>query len=242
MAQLIGISINDSRVVEFLKQEIKLKAVYRQILCREIVYREAEERGLVVTPEEIQTEADQFRYQHKLESASQTYDWLEDQLITTDDWEIGIQARLLSRKLAEYLFEEQVKTYFAQNKVKYEQAILYQIVVSHQPLAQELFYQITEDEISFFEAAHLYDLDDRRRLACGFAGQLSRWQLNPDVAARVFSAHPHEVIGVIKSEVGYELLMVEEFIAAELTSDIHQQILDQLFQEWLESKLNHTVS
>jgi site-specific recombinase XerD len=118
MAQLIGISINDSRVVEFLKQEIKLKAVYRQILCREIVYREAEERGLVVTPEEIQTEADQFRYQHKLESASQTYDWLEDQLITTDDWEIGIQARLLSRKLAEYLFEEQVKTYFAQNKVK----------------------------------------------------------------------------------------------------------------------------
>jgi parvulin-like peptidyl-prolyl isomerase len=47
---------------------------------------------------------------------------------------------------------------------------------------------------------------------------------------------------VIKSEVGYELLMVEEFIAAELTSDIRQQILDQLFQEWLESKLNHTVS
>ena len=35
--------------------------------------------------------------------------------------------------------------------------------------------------------------------------------------------------------------MVEEFIAAELTPETRQQILDKLFQEWLESELNYLI-
>lgn len=35
--------------------------------------------------------------------------------------------------------------------------------------------------------------------------------------------------------------MVEEFIQAELTPAIRQQILDQLFGEWLESELNYRI-
>lgn len=241
MAQLGNASVADSQVVDFLKHEVKLKAIYKQILYREIISREAEAEGLTVSPEEIQTEADQFRYQYQLESSAQTYGWLRDQLITTEDWETGIQARLLAGKLAEYLFGDQVKTYFAQNMVSYEKAVLYRIVVSQQALAQELFYQITEDEISFFQAAHCYDTDERRRLACGFEGTLSRWQLNLDLAAKVFGAHPGEVIGVMQTDVGYELLMVERFIASELTPENHQQIRDQLFQEWLEIQLNQAV-
>jgi parvulin-like peptidyl-prolyl isomerase len=241
MARLTGVSIDHDKVVNYLKHEAKLKSIYQQILCRQIIARVAAEQGVEVTPQEVQAEADQFRYQNKLESASQTFAWLDEQLLTTNDWEAGIHERLLTKKLAEHLFGQQVKTYFAQNKVQYEQAILYRIVVPYQPLAQELFYQIEEEEISFFEAAHLYDLDERRRLACGFEGKLSRWQLKPDIAARVFAAAPHQVIGLIHSEAGYELLMVEEFIAPDLTPETHQQILDHLFQEWLDSELNYLI-
>jgi parvulin-like peptidyl-prolyl isomerase len=241
MARLSGVSIDSTRVVNYLKHEAKIKAVYHQVLCRQIVARVAAEQGVAVSPEEIQAKADEFRYQNKLESASQTFDWLSEQLLTPEDWEEGIQERLLTQKVAEHLFGDQVPTYFVQNKVQYEQAVLYRIVVPYQPLAQELFYQIEEEEISFFEAAHLYDLDERRRLTCGFEGKLSRWQLKPDVAARIFAAIPHEVVGLIPSDEGYELWMVEEFMEAELTSTVHQQILDQLFQEWLESELNYLI-
>jgi parvulin-like peptidyl-prolyl isomerase len=241
MALLNGVSIDDTRVVTYLKHELKIKNVYQQILYRQIIDRAATEREITVSAEEVQVAADQFRYQHKLESASQTFDWLNEQLLTANDWEAGIQKRLLARKLAEWLFKEQVTTYFNQNKIQYEKVVLYRIIVPYKPLAQEIFYQIEEEELSFFEAAHLYDLDERRRLACGFEGKLSRWQLKPDITAQVFGAAPREVIGLVESELGYEILMVEEFIPAELTTEVYQHILDLLFHEWLESELNYFI-
>ncbi len=241
MVRLTGLLIDPETVVNYLKHEVELKSTYQKILCRQIIDQAASERGVTVTPEEVQAEADQFRYEHKLESASQTFAWLSEQLVTPDDWETGIQERLLTKKLTETLFGQQVETYFAQNKVQYEQAILYRIVVPYRPLAQELFYQIEEEEISFFEAAHLYDVDEQRRLACGFEGKLSRWQLKPDIAAKVFGSTPREVIEVTQAEAGFELLMVEEFVAADLTPETHQRILVQLFDEWLESELNYLI-
>ncbi|MGF1568520.1 MAG: peptidylprolyl isomerase [Nodosilinea sp.] len=241
MARLTGLLIDSERVINYLRQEVEIKSVYQQILYRQIVDQVTQERGITVTPDEIQAEADRFRYQHKLESAAQTLDWLDNQLLTPEAWEEGIQERLLTKKLAESLFGSQVEPYFAQNKLQYEQVVLYRLVVPYHPLAQELFYQIEEEEISFFEAAHLYDIDEQRRLACGFEGKLSRWQLKPDIAARVFGANTREVIGLIQSEAGFELLMVEAFITAELTTDTRQQILDTLFEEWLDSELNHLI-
>lgn len=241
MADSKNVLVGAEKVVEYLKHEVRLKSIQQQILHRQIILNTAQELGVSVSPEEIQAEADQFRYHNRLEDASQTYQWLNEQLITPDDWEQGIQERLLAEKLAHHLFDKQVERYFAQNKTQYEQVILYRILVPYQPLAQELFYQIEEEEISFFEAAHLYDTDERRRLACGFEGKFSRWQLNADLSARVFGAKPRDVIGVIHSTDGHELWMPEDFIESELRPEVRQQILDQLFNEWLDRELTHFI-
>lgn len=241
MARLIDVLIDSEQVIDHLKHEVKLRSVYHDVLCRQIVNRVAAERGIVVPTEEIQGEADKFRYSHKLESAAQTLEWLKSELLTPEDWETGLQERLLSQKLAEEMFGQQVKTYFAQNKIQYEQVVLYRIVVPYFALAQEIFYQIEEEEISFFEAAHLYDADERRQLACGFEGKVYRWQLKPDIAAQVFGAYPRAVIGPLQVDGAFELLMVEEFISAELVPDIYQKILNQFFDEWLESELNNLI-
>ncbi|MEM1292034.1 MAG: peptidylprolyl isomerase [Cyanobacteria bacterium P01_H01_bin.162] len=241
MVRLTGSVINPEKVVEHLKHEVKIKSVQQQILEQLVVIQASEARGIDVSSEEIQAEADQFRYQNRLENASQTYNWLDDQLITAEDWEQGIHARLLSQKLSQHLFDSQVAAHFLQNKVQYEQAILYRLVVPYRPLAQELFYQIEEEEISFFEAAHLYDVDENRRLTCGFEGKLSRWQVDADLSAKIFGAKPRDVVGVLQAQEGYELWMIEDFIAPELTPEIQQQILDSLFSEWLESELNYLI-
>lgn len=237
-----ALEIDASEVVEHLKYEVKLKSVYRQILSRKIVSLVAKEHNIFVTPAEIQEEANQFRYRNKLENASQTYDWLNDQLITPEDWEEGIRRHLLSEKLALHLFGNQVESYFALNKAQYEKASLYHIVLTEQPLAQEIFYQIEEEETSFFEAAHLYDKEENRRLICGFEGKLFRWQVSADLSAQIFGADPGELIGVIHSGDDYEIWMVEEFIVPELTPEVRHQILTTLFQEWLEGEINYRIN
>ena len=82
--------------------------------------------------------------------------------MTIEAWEAGIRDRLLAQKLARSLFDREIRSFFAHNKLGFEQALLYQILVPYQKLAQELFYQIEENEINFFQAAHLYDIDKRR--------------------------------------------------------------------------------
>lgn len=241
MSDFFKAPIEPDELVSLLKRDIQLKQVCQRILQQKIINQAAQERGLTVTPEEIQVEAERQRREKRLEKASDTLAWLADEMITPDDWEAGIRAQLLSQKLAASLFSKEVEKFFAQNRIDFDQILLYQIIVSDQKLAQELFYEIEEREISFYEAAHFYDIDEKRRHQCGYEGKLDRWRLKPDIAAIIFNAQLGEVIGPIQSEQGYHLFLVEEFIPAELTSARYQDIQNNMFKEWLARELNYML-
>ena len=241
MIDFFGTTINPEEILDFLKRGTLLKEVCQKILSEKIIERAVHEKNITVTPEEIQTEADNIRREKRLEKASDTLAWLEEQMLTPDEWEIAIKTDLLAQKLAKHLFDKEVEKFFAQNRLDFDRFALYQIIVPYEQLAQEIFYQIEEEEISFYQAAHLYDIDERRRYHCGYEGKLYRWNLKPDIAAVVFGATLGTVIGPIKTEQGYHLFMIEEFIQAELTPERHQEILDRLFQEWLQSELNYMI-
>lgn len=162
-------------------------------------------------------------------------------MISPENWEAGIYEQLLSQKLAQSLFSREIDKYFAQNKIKFEQVILYQIIIPYEKLAWEIFYQIEEEEMSFYQAAHLYDIDEKRRLNCGYEGKIYRANLPPDMAAAIFSIRLKEITRPIKTEQGYLLLMVEEFIPAQLTPELYQELLQNMFSEWLASELNYLL-
>lgn len=237
MANVSNALIHPVEIADFLKRQIKLKEVCQQIWYQQIINRVAQDRGITVTPEEIQADAERQRRELRLEKAADTLAWLADQLISPEDWEIGIRERLLSKKLAEHLFAKDIEKVFGQNKLSFDQILLYQIIFADEKLAQEIFYQLEEQEISFYEAAHLYDIDEKRKNQCGCEGKIDRWKLQPDLAAAVFGAEIRQVIGPLKTAQGYHLMMVEEFIPAELTPERHQEILDRMFQEWLDAEL-----
>lgn len=236
-----GTSIEANEIVAFLKQEVHLRELCHRILCQQIVRQAAQERNIEVTAEEIQIEADQQRRQRRLESATATFAWLKEELITPEDWEAGIRIHLLRQKLAQTLFEHEVEKYFAEHRLDFEQVYLYKLTVPYKQLSQELFYQIEENEISFYEAAHLYDIDKRRRSHCGYEGCFYRWSLNPEVASIVFGARIGEVLGPLQSDQGFDLLMVEEITTAELGPETQQEIINQMFNEWLDGELNYIL-
>jgi parvulin-like peptidyl-prolyl isomerase len=233
--------IEASEIIELLRRELQLKTFTQKVWQKKVIEKAAQERGLTVTPEEIQVVGDQLRREKRLEKAADTIAWLVDQMISVEDLEAGIRDRLLAQKLAEHLFSKEVEKVFVQNKLQFDQIILYQIVVATRQLAQELFYQIQEGEISFFDAAHLYDIDENRRHLCGCEGKVYRWGLKPDIAVAVFSAQPGEVIRPIETERGYHLFLVEKFLPAELTPQRYQEILHNMFNEWLSNEVNYLL-
>jgi parvulin-like peptidyl-prolyl isomerase len=241
MVDIAGISISSEEVVSFLKKDMLLKEVCHKILRQQIVNRVAQEMGLTVSAEEVQEEGDRQRRELRLERAADTLNWLNNELITAEDWEEGIYDRLLTQKLKESLFEGEVERFFAQNRLDFDRVLLYQIIVPYEQIAQEVFYQIEEREISFYEAAHLYDINENRRHRCGFEGVLYRWSLKPEVAAVVFGANAGEVVRPVQTEQGFHLFMVEEFLSTQLTSEVRQEILSKMFKEWIDGELNYLL-
>lgn len=241
MIEFKGEMIRPEEIIAYLKKNMRIKEVCNSILSQKIINKAAQERGLAMTAADIQAEADRLRYENHLVKASDTLAWLTDQLTTPDDWEVGIGDRLLAEKLAHSLFAKDVEKFFAEKQLDFDSVILYQIVVPYPQLAQEICYQIEEGEMSFYEAAHLYDIDEKRRIQCGYEGKLYRWNCKPDLAAVVFSAPVGDVIGPLTINSASYLLMVDEFIPAELTPEIHQDIVNRMFQEWLAAELNYML-
>ena len=243
MVQFHKIRIDLAEIEEHLKQELKLKQICCDILYQKIVQQAATRENIDVTPEEIQTESNKIRCAKRLEKASDTLAWLKENLLDADEWEIGINKRLLANKVAHHLFDKEVESYFAQNRLDFDQFILYQLVVPYQALAQELFYQIEEEEISFYHAAHLYDIDEQRRYLCGYEGKVHRWNFPPDIAAAIFKTPipVGEILGPLQSEQGYNLFKIEAYIPAQLTPERHQEIVDRLFKQWLDGELNYMM-
>jgi parvulin-like peptidyl-prolyl isomerase len=231
--------VTSQELLDYLTKNFQLKEIYQQVIWQKIIEQTAQAKGIAVTPEEIQAEAERVRRERRLEKAADTLAWLADQMVTPDDWEAGIRDRLLKEKLAKFLFHREIEKYFAQNKLDFDRVLLYQFVVTSDKLAQELLFQIEEREISFYEAARIYDVDERRKYQCGYEGKLYRWNLKPDLAAVVFSARSQEVLGPLQTSIGYHLLMVEEFIPAQLDLETYQKICDRLFQEWLAGETSY---
>ena len=65
----------------------------------------------------------------------------------------------------------------------------------------------------------------------------------PDLAEAVGNTSVGQVVGPIATdkEQKYHLLMVKEFIPAELTPERCQDIIDRLFKDWLKSEFNSLV-
>ena len=238
-----GIAIDLNEIAIFHKYHMSLREICCQILYDKIIEQAAEVRNIVITPEEIDLQAEEVRRLKRLEQASDTMAWLKEEMLSPDEWEIAIRKDLLSRKLARELFTHEAEIYFNQNRPNFDKFLLYQLVVPYEKLAQELLYRIEEEEISFYQAVHLYDIDEQRRNICGYEGEVHRRDYPAAMAAAIFR-NPipvGELTGPIRSEAGYHLFQIESYQPAEFTPEIRQEIIDRLFQQWLTNELNYTI-
>ncbi|MEB3159845.1 MAG: peptidylprolyl isomerase [Synechocystis sp.] len=237
----VELEITAEEIVKYLKEQLQIQEIYQTILQQRIIAKTAQERNLTLTPEEIQVEADRLRLENHLEKAADTFNWLAQQMVSPDDWEAGIISKLLRKKLAESLFVDEVENFFGQNRLNFEQVLLYQIIVADEKFAWELYHQIQEEEISFYLAANLYDLEEKRRHQCGYEGKLYRWSIQPEFAPTIFAAELQTVTAPLTTEQGSHLFMVEEFIPAQLTPDIQEEILEKMFSEWLTGEFTYLL-
>jgi PPIC-type PPIASE domain len=215
----------------------KIPELIAGILQQRILEETAQKLGLVISDEELQVGADQFRSANKLDSTAATQAWLRDRMLSLDDFEQLITTNLLTHKVAQHLFAAKVEPFFHQHLSDYGGAIMSEVVVSDYNLAIELFYAIQEGEMSFADVARDYanDMESQRR--SGYLGLVKRCQMNPEISAPVFAAQPPQLLLPIRVVKLVHLILVSEIVLPVLTTSLREQIIWELFQEWLQQQI-----
>ncbi|MEI7024395.1 peptidylprolyl isomerase [Paenibacillus sp. y28] len=74
--------------------------------------------------------------------------------------------------------------------------------------------------------------------AGGYAGFISRGDLEPEIAAAVFNAGKGALLGPFERKREYSLILVENLYPGELSEAIKASIREQLFQSKLDAYLS----
>ena len=235
MSTAISISCED--IFHQLKLSCQIPSVIESIVTRKIIVSTAENLGINVETAGLQQAADNFRLMKKLKSAEQTWNWLQKHRLSVDDFEELVYINIISAKLAERLFADKVEPFFIEKQLDYMGAVIYEVVLNDEDLAIELFYALTEGEISFPEVAHQYIQETELRRSGGYRGMVHRKDLKPEISAAIFAAKPPQLLKPIVTSKGIHLILVEELVQPQLDEKLQTQILSDLFSQWLKREI-----
>ncbi|MBE9199036.1 MULTISPECIES: peptidylprolyl isomerase [unclassified Nodularia (in: cyanobacteria)] len=235
MSQILTISGSD--IIHSLKLSSQVPGLVEAIASQKIVAEVAERSGITVTPEEIQEEGDQLRLAKKLVKAQDTLIWLEKNYLSVNEFEESVHNKILSKKLANSLFNSEVERFFYQHQLDYVAAITYEIIFDDKDLALEMFYAMEEGEISFPEIARLYIPEPELRSTYGYQGRRHRKDFRPEIAAAVFAATPPQILKPIATSKGVYLIWVEEISQPQLDESLREKIITELFTDWLKQQI-----
>lgn len=232
-----SLSISTHDVIHYIKISCQTPSVLEAIASEKIIIETAQKLGIEVEEEQIQQEGDQFRAMNKLVKAKETLYWLEQRHLSVDNFEEFIYKKILSKKLANHLFGDKVEGFFFQHRLNYLAAVTYEIILDDKDLALELFYALQEGETTFLDIAREYISDPDIRRTGGYQGIKRRVDFRPEIASAVFAAKPLQSIKPIATPKGVHLIWVEEIIQPELDDKLRQQIIADLFNNWLKQEV-----
>ncbi|WP_019505015.1 peptidylprolyl isomerase [Pleurocapsa sp. PCC 7319] len=231
------LKINQTAIVNHLKLSRQLDRIVEGVATCQIIESKAAELGIIVNDEELQQAADDFRLTQNLNNIEATWQWLESNHLSMDDFEALIHTDTLTKKLVQHLFSDRVESFFYQNQLDYTGVAMYELILDDEDLAIELFCALQEGEVSFQEISRRYESNPVRRRSGGYCGVLQRQNLKPEISAAVFAASPPQLLKPIITSMGVHLILVEEIIRPRLDEELQNQIMSTLFSEWLQQQL-----
>jgi len=215
----------------------QIHSIVEAVISEQIIDQESTKMAIEIETKEIQIEADKIRLNNQLYKPEETWIWLENQGLTLDDLEFIARKNIMAKKLAKKLFSDQIKHFFASNHLNYHSAIIYEIVFDDADLAMEIYHAIIEKKIDFSQAAREYCQDQQMRFSGGYRGNFKPQELKPEFASAIFAANPPKLLRPIVTSNGAHLIKIEKIIRPILDDVLENQILSDLFDNWLKQRL-----
>lgn len=228
-------SVTNADILAYLRHSHKFAEIANLAQKNAVVLANCQKLGITVSDEEWQAAGDAFRQERKLWGSNETLAWLEKQRISVEEWSEGIRINLLEKKLKEYLFGATVDSVYISNRDNYKRVALSQILVVDLATSWKIVQALREGQASFCALALEHSKGKLSHENGGFIGIRYLVELVPEVAEAIANAQEGEIIGPVQSQVGYHVLKVEKWFPIELNQAVREQIMDSLFEVWLQN-------
>ncbi|MBE9181630.1 peptidylprolyl isomerase [Oculatella sp. LEGE 06141] len=222
-------------ILTYLKYSCQFAEIAASAERDAVILKLCAQFGVTVTEDEWQAAGDVFRLEHKLLGIAETQTWLAQQRMTVEEWSEGVRIALLTKKLKEHLFGTAIDGHYISNREEYKRVALSQILVLDLTDAFKIVQALREEKDSFCSLALSYSKGKQSQENGGFAGIHFLAELMPELVQAISAATEGDVVGPIHTRLGYHILRVEKWYPTELTDSVRDQILESLFQEWLEA-------
>ncbi|TCS35964.1 peptidylprolyl isomerase [Paucimonas lemoignei] len=229
--------------VKILKLTGQFQGLIEQLVRDKLTVRAAKRQGIVVTPDEIQERADQFRRVQGLHRAADTNHYFDALGITLDDFEAFITDSLYQEKMMEKVCSDSaVEEYFKLHSPRFDSIEVSHIVLDTEDKAKEMISYLEEEPDSFAEMAREHSIADTREHG-GVIGKVLRGSLKTDVEAKVFNADVGDLLGPFPSPDGefYEIFAVNAKHPATLDEDTATEVRRLLREEWLAARAQEHI-
>jgi parvulin-like peptidyl-prolyl isomerase len=227
--------IDTGEFVRLLKLNGQFDSLIEQLVRDKLTVRAAKQHGVVVTAEDIQTRADQFRRIRSLHRAADMNNYLDALNVSLDEFEVFITDTLYQEKMLEQVgTDDAIDEYFKLNSPRFDSIEVSHIVLDTEGKAKEMISYLTDDPESFAEMAREHSLADTRDDG-GVIGRVLRGQLKADIEAKVFNANPGDLLGPFPAADGsqFEIFSVTAKHPATLDEDVAGEIRRLLREDWL---------
>ncbi|MCB1679238.1 MAG: peptidylprolyl isomerase [Halioglobus sp.] len=221
--------------IKLLKLDGRFENLMEDIVRDKLAVRAAKKSGIVLTDEEIQEKADQYRRVHGLHRARDTNDYLDALGVSLDDFESFLMDMLYHEKVLEQVTtEDAIEEYFQLHSPRFDSIEVSHIVMDSEGGAREMLSYLADDPESFREMAAEHSVAETASHG-GRIGKVLRGSLQSEIEARVFNAEAGDLLGPFPAAAGthFEIFRIDEKRPAALDEETRAEVVRLLRDEWL---------
>lgn len=226
------------------EEVLPMMAGYQMLpqFLQEILIDQAIE-SIECTPEEEATAREQFYTQNQITKEEERQAWLQRYGMTQEQLEALSTRELRVEKYKQITWGPKLESYFLSRKDRLDKVIYSLIRVKNDRekrgigIAQELYFRILEGEQSFAELARTYS-EGPEAQTDGLIGPVELSVPHPTLAQILTLSQPGQLTPPTLVGEWIVLVRLERFIPAQLDDGMRRRLLNECFNEWLQSQLS----
>ncbi len=222
-------TIKADEIIALLKQYGIMPQLMREILIDCVI------ADITLTTEETFKACQQFYQQHQLNSDADLEAWLVYRSLSREQLNHLITRNAKLEYFKQSNWGNKLESYFLQRNAKLDRVIYSLIRVKDIGIAQELYFRIQEGEQSFSELAKLYSLGTEAETG-GLLGPMELSVPHPDLAKMLAASQPGKLLPPTRLGEWIAIVRLEKFMKAQLNESMRQRLLNELFENWIQTQ------